>query len=69
MAHRFQAPKHTTEVFTSTGPKRADKHGIIELAADAPRSDHDQLRQAGCKLVAEEAAAEAAPKSAPAKKA
>lgn len=53
MTHRYQAPEHTSAVFTSTGEKRADRNGVIALPVDAPRSDHAQLHSAGCRLIGE----------------
>jgi hypothetical protein len=63
MAHKFQAPKHVSGVFTSTGEHRADEKGVISLPADAPASDHNELRSAGCVLIG----AGAAPKAPKAK--
>jgi hypothetical protein len=70
MSHRYQTPEHTSEIFTSTGPKRADKSGIITLAADAPASDHAELRRAGCEAIGGEAKSASKPSSSkgPAKK-
>lgn len=57
---RYQAPKHCSEIFTATGPKRPDAKGIITLAANAPVSDHHALRAAGCVRLADERAGTAA---------
>jgi hypothetical protein len=56
MAHRYRPPEHVSEVFLSTGPRRANSAGEIVLATNAPSSDHDQLKAAGCRLVGEEKA-------------
>jgi hypothetical protein len=61
MPHRYQAPKHTSSVFTSTGEKRANPAGVIELGDDAPQSDHAQLQAAGCTAVQSDSAGEPSP--------
>lgn len=49
MPHRYQAPQHTSGVFTpGSGEIRADEAGILELGDDASDADHEALRRAGC---------------------
>jgi hypothetical protein len=60
MADRFQAPKHTSAIFTHAGEHRANGKGEISLPEDAPESVRAALKSAGCKPV--EAAAPKAEK-------
>lgn len=44
---RYKAPEHTTEIFLSGGPLRADKDGYVNAADDLPDSDAVALCRAG----------------------
>lgn len=48
--HRYRAPKHISEIFTSTGPKVVSRGGLVLLEDDAPLSDHQELLGVGCYL-------------------